>query len=66
MKEPTTICIKCKHVNGGETDERHTHECRATVLRQGIDPVTGRMFKTLYACCCEVNNKGYCDLFEEA
>lgn len=70
MKEPTTICVKCRHHlsvgKGGVGPPWATHHCRATPLEVSVDPVTGARETATgnrHAYCRGVN-KGNCPKYE--
>ena len=73
----TTFCVECKHLEYTGADVWYNYFCRASKLKQVVDPVTGNKkyetFNSLgtrilvdnpYRFCRDVND-GHCQLFEE-
>jgi hypothetical protein len=66
MKEPMTICTKCQHVKiTGRSSVWTRFECYASIIIDGVNPVTGEPQDTVLA-KCHNRNTGDCKLYEEA
>ncbi len=65
MMNPRAICVKCKHVTAGPTDDRLKIECRANrTTEEGLDPITGRALPAVCSPCYLLNHRGDCHQFE--